>query len=167
VILASRPGIALAIVAAAGLLLLRNSKYLPMVALAAFVCLNLFLGWKFRVATDSTDQETATTLGRLTDPSEIIVSTGNSVPQQWYYSGRTIVPNSVEVGAQLEGWADLFATGQGIEGLAAFVRLHQPIHLYLAQYAYYPPDMVLEWLNSKCVYSQVTSQLIYVERCDE
>jgi 4-amino-4-deoxy-L-arabinose transferase-like glycosyltransferase len=166
--LLSRPGVALALATAGGLFVLRKKSYLPILAMSAFVCLNLLVAWKFRVSTEISDRDMGALVGGLTQPGDLIVTTGNSVPQQWYYSGRTIVPNSAGVGAELDGWDLLLAWQNGVSGLSAFVRAHEPVYLQLAEL--WPPRSnaaVMDWLERNCAYREVAPRLMYVERCDE
>jgi hypothetical protein len=163
--LLSNPAAVLALAVGFGLFVLRKRQYLPTLALIAFVGLNLLVGFKYRTATEFSDRALGASLASATQPGDIIVTTANSVPQQWYYSGRTIVPNSVPIGADLEGWGAL--KEEDIPGLSQFVRAHQPIYLYLAEISLIPNASVMEWLDARCAYSPVAPRLVHVQRCDE
>ncbi len=160
----SRAGAAATVAAGLLLLLIRRSRHLPLVALLVFVGLNGLISWK-TLQDQATNEyrEHGNLIRQVTARSDLIVSTGNAVPQLLYYSERLVVPNSIGLGKQLEGRAWL--NERDLDSLSRFVQLHQPLYLYLDGYTRYVHESVLAWLDKECAYRFITSYLIYIERC--
>lgn len=161
-----RTGIILSLGAVVALIPLAWSRRLVPLVVLIFVALNVLLTRQIVAGPQSDLYATlGTEIRAATKPDDLIITTGNAVPQLEYYSDRLVVPNSFKFGAERSGWQNLVDPDKTLDSFGNFVAMNWPAYVLVVEGGYYPGPQVREWLDKHCAYRPVTAELLYVQSC--